>query len=95
MGCAIKHNLEQLWRDHFVLEEDLLEISTTCVTPEPVLVASGHVAKFEDLMVRDTKLGTPFRADKLIIEFVEGRLEKDKKLTPELRQRLAEVAGQA
>lgn len=94
MGCALKHNLEQVWREHFVLEDDLLEVSTTCITPEPVLLASGHVAKFEDMMVRDLKLGTPYRADKLILEVVEGRLEKDQKLTREQRARLVEISLQ-
>ena len=37
IGCAIKNNIEQVWRDHFVLEEDMFEINTTCVLPEVVL----------------------------------------------------------
>jgi glycyl-tRNA synthetase len=40
IGCQIKNNLEQIWREHFVLEEDLLEVNCTCVTPENVLKAS-------------------------------------------------------
>lgn len=24
VGCSIKTNIEQLWRDHFILEEDML-----------------------------------------------------------------------
>jgi len=44
----------------------MLEICGTCLTPEIVLKTSGHVAKFEDLMVKDLKKGTHYRIDKLI-----------------------------
>ena len=50
-GCALKENLLALWRSHFVLEDSLLQIECTTLTPYPVLKASGHVDKFEDLMV--------------------------------------------
>ena len=43
IGCAIATNLEQLWRDHFILEEDMLEIRGTCVTPIQVLEASVNI----------------------------------------------------
>jgi hypothetical protein len=36
-GCAMKSNFIQLWRDHFVIEEGMLEVDCTAVTPEPVL----------------------------------------------------------
>jgi len=39
-GCAIKANVEKLWREHFVIEEDMLEISGTNITPDIVLRAS-------------------------------------------------------
>lgn len=66
LGCAVKNNIEQLWRQHFVLEEDMLEVGCTSLMLGEVLKTSGHVDKFEDLMVKDTKTGTPRRADKLI-----------------------------
>ena len=37
MGCAMKSNLLSLWRQHFVLEEGMLEIDSCILTPEPVL----------------------------------------------------------
>jgi glycyl-tRNA synthetase len=40
VGTAIKNNIEQLWRSHFVLEDDMLEINGTCLTPKSVLEAS-------------------------------------------------------
>jgi len=65
--------LEQLWREWFVLEEDMLEVNTTCITPETVLKASGHVDRFTDLMVKDEKAKTAYRADKLLAEYIETR----------------------
>ena len=57
----------------------MLELSTTCLTPEPVLVTSGHVAKFEDFMVKDAKTGQCHRADKLLEDHCEKVIEKKKK----------------
>lgn len=37
MGCAFKSNLLQAWRQFFVLEEQMLEVDCTILTPEPVL----------------------------------------------------------
>lgn len=47
-----------------------------------MLVASGHVAKFEDLMVKDTLTGSCYRADKLITDFIEAKLAKEKAKAP-------------
>lgn len=71
-GCALKENLVSLWRQHFVLEDAMLQIECTTLTPYPVLKASGHVDRFEDLMVKDTKNGECFRADKLLEDFIEN-----------------------
>lgn len=36
IGCAIANNLEQFWREHFIMQEDALEIRGTCLTPARV-----------------------------------------------------------
>ena len=36
VGCAIKANFIQLWRNHFIIEEGMLEIDATMLTPEAV-----------------------------------------------------------
>lgn len=36
-GCAIKANFLQRWRRHFIDTENMLEIDTTCLTPDIVL----------------------------------------------------------
>jgi glycyl-tRNA synthetase len=40
LGSALKANVEALWRQHFVLEEDMLEVTCSCLTPEEVLKTS-------------------------------------------------------
>ena len=52
-SCALKANVLDVWRQHFVLEENMLEMECTCLTPEVVLKTSGHVDKFTDLMVSE------------------------------------------
>ena len=57
----------------------MLEVGCTCLMVSDVLKTSGHVDKFEDLMVKDLKTGTPRRADKLIQEFLGKKIAKCKK----------------
>lgn len=78
MGCKIKYNILEAWRNHFVIEEDLIEVDCTCVTPEPILRASGHVERFADLMVKDLKTGECFRLDHLIKAFFEDQIKSHK-----------------
>ncbi|KAK1318338.1 hypothetical protein QJS10_CPB04g00106 [Acorus calamus] len=82
-GCAVKSNVLAFWRQHFVLEEGMLEVDCPCVTPEVVLKASGHVDKFTDLMVKDEKTGTCYRADHLLKDHCKEKLEKDLTLPAE------------
>lgn len=71
-GAALKANMVDMWRKHFVLEEKMLEMECTCLTPEPVLKTSGHVDRFTDLMVKDTSTGDCYRADKLLEDTIDG-----------------------
>lgn len=76
-GCAVKNNLTQLWREHFVYEEQLMEIEDTCIMPHDVLKASGHVDRFNDFMVRDSLDEKRFfRADKLLEEVMEAKMQE-------------------
>ncbi|KAK5199261.1 Glycine--tRNA ligase 1, mitochondrial [Exophiala xenobiotica] len=77
-GCALQANVVDLWRKHFVLEEDMLEVDCTMLTPEAVLKTSGHVDKFADWMCKDPKSGEIFRADHLVEQVLEARLKADK-----------------
>lgn len=93
MGCAMETNLVNIWRSHFVLEEQLLEVRCTQMTPHQVLKASGHVDRFTDVMVRDVKTGDCYRADHLL----EGHLEKlmtSKKTSQEKKDEYKKVISQ-
>ena len=61
-----------------MLQEDMLEIETTNLTPEVVLKTSGHVDRFADYMVKDLVNGDIFRADHLIKHDLESRLDEHK-----------------
>ncbi|KAH9426522.1 hypothetical protein DERP_013704 [Dermatophagoides pteronyssinus] len=85
MGCSVKNNMIDLWRKHFVLQEQMLEVDCTVLTPEPVLKASGHVERFADLMVKDLVTGECFRLDHLIKAHLE-KLSSNPKTSEEIRQ---------
>lgn len=92
-GIALKKNILRIWESHFILEEDLLEIEASQLTLEPVLKASGHVERFADLMVKDTKTGDCYRLDHLI----KGHLEKvsaAKDCSTEKRQEIEKILAQ-
>lgn len=77
-GCALQANIIDAWRKHFILEEDMLEVDCTSLTPHEVLKTSGHVDKFSDWMSKDAVTGEIFRADHLVEGVLEARLKSDK-----------------
>ena len=77
-GCALQANVVDLWRKHFVLEENMLEVDCTALTPAEVLKTSGHVDKFADWMCKDPKNGEIMRADHFVEQIIEARLKGDK-----------------
>ena len=74
-GCALQANIIDLWRKHFIINDSMLEVDTTCLTPAEVLKTSGHVEKFADWMCKDSATGEIFRADHLVEEVIEARLK--------------------
>ncbi|KAL4966043.1 uncharacterized protein BDV14DRAFT_189122 [Aspergillus stella-maris] len=77
-GCALQSNVVDIWRKHFVLQVDMLELDCTTLTPESVFKTSGHVDKFEDWMCKDSKNGEFLRADHLVEAVLEARVKGDK-----------------
>jgi len=76
-GAAMKNNLIKAWRQHFVIQENLLEIEDTCIMQHAVLKASGHVDRFNDFMVKDTLDEAKFyRADKLLEDVMDAKIEE-------------------
>ena len=66
VGAAIRRRLTQKWIDHWLSHGDIVEIDSPTITPEAVLVASGHVGEFNDLMTECRACGSAFRADHLV-----------------------------
>lgn len=77
-GSSLQANIISEWRKHFVIEEHMLELDTTIMTPSQVFETSGHVARFADWMVKDTKTGEVLRADHLVKGVLEARLAGDR-----------------
>lgn len=84
-----------LWRKHFVLAENMLEMECTCLTPEVVLKTSGHVDRFTDLMVKDPATGECFRADKLLEDAIDNLLEKNPTMSSAEKEEHLKVQRQA
>lgn len=75
-GCALQANIVNEWRNHFVIEENMMELDCTVLTPEVVLKTSGHVEKFADWMSKDPVKGQYLRTDHLIESVLRARLAK-------------------
>ncbi|KAK4302841.1 hypothetical protein Pmani_025097 [Petrolisthes manimaculis] len=87
MGCDLVDNMLAEWQKHFVIQERMLKVNCSILTPEPVLKASGHVDKFADYMVKDVKTGECYRLDHLIKQHFEKK-RADKKTTNEEKEAL-------
>eukprot|EP00442_Polarella_glacialis_P045400 CAMPEP_0115084490 /NCGR_PEP_ID=MMETSP0227-20121206/21296_1 /TAXON_ID=89957 /ORGANISM="Polarella glacialis, Strain CCMP 1383" /LENGTH=684 /DNA_ID=CAMNT_0002473317 /DNA_START=109 /DNA_END=2163 /DNA_ORIENTATION=+ len=94
-GCALKNNIIKKWRQHFVIEEHLLEVEDTCIMQHQVLKASGHVERFNDFMVKDVlDEGKFFRADKLLEDVMDEKM-KGADVTEAQRKEYTTVRNQA
>jgi glycyl-tRNA synthetase len=81
LGAILKNNIMQVWRKQYIAGEGFYEIESPTVTPEEVLVASGHVDNFTDPMTQCISCKDVFRADHIIEEVtgqeVEGMANKE------------------
>jgi glycyl-tRNA synthetase len=77
-GSSLQANIIAEWRKHFIVEDHMLELDTTIMTPASVFETSGHVARFADWMVKDVKTGDVLRADHLVKGVLEARLVGDR-----------------
>ena len=94
-GTAVKQNLISLWRKHFVIEENMLEVDDTNIMPHDVLFTSGHVERFNDFIVKDSKDGNIFfRADKLLEDVMDQRMA-DKETSAEMKVEYQKIKNQA
>ena len=79
VGARIRRKVMDCWIDHWTSHGDIVEVDSPTITPESVLVASGHVGEFNDLMVECGGCTGAFRADHLI----EDSHENTDSLAPE------------
>ncbi len=70
-GAALKHNVEDAWRERFTVREGNMEIQSPTVMPEPVFEASGHLDTFDDMIVECADCGGSHRADHLVEDHTE------------------------
>ncbi|MEK6904322.1 MAG: hypothetical protein AABW87_01890 [Nanoarchaeota archaeon] len=104
LGTLMKHRFEDLWREYFLsLDDNYFEIEDCNIMPEKVFQSSGHLKNFNDPLAECTKCKFRFRADELIEDElnikVEGltdkamdKLIKDNKLKcPKCGSQLGEV----
>lgn len=94
-SCTLKANIIGMWRSHFVVEENMLEMECTSLTPSQVLEASGHVERFTDFMVRDEKTGECFRADVLLENVIDDLFAKNPYMPKEEREAHEVIQRQA
>lgn len=65
LGSLLKNNVEEKWRELYVIQEKCFEISTPSITPYAVLKASGHVDEFLDVIVTCKKCKISFKAKEI------------------------------
>ena len=83
IGARIKRKVTDYWINHWIKQGDIVEIDSPTITPERVLIASGHVGEFNDLMTECKSCSSIYRADHLIGEIHDnpeslGEIEMNK-----------------
>jgi glycyl-tRNA synthetase len=77
IGLLIKRNLNNLWRNYFLnLNSNFVEIEGSYIMSENVFKASGHISNFYDPIITIKNSQETFRADKLIEEKMNIRVEE-------------------
>lgn len=72
-----------------------MEVDDTCIMPHEVLFTSGHVERFNDFIVKDSKDTNRFwRADKLLEEVMDARIA-EKGVSAEQAKEYTQVKAQA
>ncbi len=80
------------WIEHWGKVPNVVEIDSPTITPESVLVASGHVGEFNDKMSECKSCGGAFRSDHLLVGLHENPGKNPAKLPPKaLAKKVATV----
>ena len=77
LGILLKNRIVEKWREWFVRKNQgfVVEIETPIIMPYKVLEASGHVEHFTDPIVECLRCGRKFRADQLVEESLNVKVE--------------------
>lgn len=71
-GSPIKSNIENVWREKYVISEGNMEIESPSVMEEAVFEASGHLEDFDDWLIECDSCGESNRADHIVEGSVPG-----------------------
>lgn len=72
VGARIKRRVVNSWIEHWSKVPNVVEIDSPTITPESVLVASGHVGEFNDKMSECKSCSGAFRSDHLLGDLHEN-----------------------
>lgn len=75
LGAVLKRKFENYWREFFHKQEDFVEIETPALMPKEVFLASKHLEKFVDPIVKCKKCNSVYRADHLVQEKLKLKKE--------------------
>ncbi len=69
LGGRLRRRVKNQWLQHWAALGNVVEIDSPTLTPESVLIASGHVGEFNDYMSECKVCGSVHRSDHLIEQF--------------------------
>lgn len=77
LGSIVKHNLKNLWINYFITSETNMFLLDTNIILNPLVwKASGHTENFSDPLIDCKKCRNRYRADKLIEEFTDEKINE-------------------
>lgn len=84
LGSRLKQNIENLWRNYYLLQDNCVEINTPTITLYEVLKASGHVDEFTDITVDCKKCKQSYKVEEIIEKniSIEDAFNNDKVKCP-------------
>ena len=83
LGSQLKLNIENLWRNFYLLKDNCYEIKTPTITLFEVLKASGHVDEFTDLSVDCKKCKQSYKVEDIVKDIsAEKAVKKGKVKCP-------------
>ncbi|MEM2759609.1 MAG: glycine--tRNA ligase [Nitrososphaerales archaeon] len=68
LGVGFKNRFVDLWRRELVRRDGMLEIDGSQIMSKSVFIASGHLNSFNDPIVKCTRCGSIYRADRFVTE---------------------------